>query len=73
MSKEIYVIQARYEKNSSDGISYHTDLNDLAEAVYDAERCGGVVQVYKCVPIDHSVYTSRVTIELYDPQTRKPL
>jgi pyruvate/2-oxoglutarate dehydrogenase complex dihydrolipoamide dehydrogenase (E3) component len=63
---DIYVIQVRYEKNATDGISYFTDKNELADAVYEAENCGGTVQVYKCVPIKHEVYSAKVCIELYE-------
>ena len=62
--KEIYLIQERYEKNSSDGISYYTDRDKLAEAVYITEQAGAIVQVYKCVPIKHEVYTSKIIIDL---------
>jgi hypothetical protein len=73
MTKQIYVVKATYEKNATDGISYYTDINKLAEAVYDAEQSGGWVQVFKCVPIEHSVYTAKVSIELYDPETKEAL
>ena len=63
---KIYVIKETYEKNSSDGISYYTDRNKLAEAVYDAEQHGAKVQVFKCVPIEHEAYTSKVTIDLWE-------
>ena len=63
---DIYVIKETYEKNASDGISYYTDRNKLAEAVYEAERLGARVQVYKCVPIEHEAYTSKVTIDLWE-------
>lgn len=63
---DIYVIKETYEKNSSDGISYYTNRNKLAEAVYDAEQHGAKVQVFKCVPIEHEVYTSIATIDLGD-------
>lgn len=62
---DIYVIEVTYEKNSTDGISYYTDKNELADAVYEAENCGGSVQVYKCVPVKHEVYPARVNIEIY--------
>jgi hypothetical protein len=62
---EIYVIKSTYEKNSSDGIEYFTDKQKLADAVHEAENCGARVQVFKCVPIKHEVYTERVGIELY--------
>jgi hypothetical protein len=61
----IYVIKSTYEKNASDGIEYFTDKQKLADAVYEAENCGATVQVFKCVPIKHEVYTERVSIELY--------
>jgi hypothetical protein len=73
MSEKIYVMQVRYEKNATDGISHYTNINSLADAVYDAEQSGGVVTVYKCVPIEHSVYPAKVTIEMYDPQTKETL
>jgi hypothetical protein len=73
MTKQIYLIKETYEKNATDGISYYTDINKLADAVYDAERAGGQVQVFKCVPIEHSVYPAKVSIELYDPETRESL
>jgi hypothetical protein len=62
---DIYVIKETYEKNSSDGISYYTDKNKLADAVYEAEQAGARVQVYKCVPVKHEVYQARVNIEIY--------
>lgn len=62
----IYLIKETYEKNSSDGISYYTDRNKLAEAVYAAEQSGAKVQVFKCVPIEHEAYTSKVTIDLWE-------
>jgi hypothetical protein len=62
---DIYVIKVTYEKNATDGISYYTDKNKLADAVYEAENCGGHVQVYKCVPVKHEVYPARVNIEIY--------
>jgi len=62
---DIYVIKETYEKNASDGISYYTDKNKLADAVYQAENSGAHVQVYKCVPVKHEVYTARVNIEIY--------
>ena len=63
---EIYVIKETYEKNADKGISYYTDRNELAEAVYDAEQHGAKVQVFKCVPIEHEAYTSKVTIDLWE-------
>lgn len=63
---DIYVIKETYEKNATDGISYYTDKNELAEAVHSAENLGGIVQVYKCVPVNHEVYSARVCIDLYD-------
>jgi hypothetical protein len=63
---KIYVIEETYEKNASDGISYYTDRNELAEAVYEAEQRGAHVQVYKCVPIEHNAYFSTVTIDLWE-------
>jgi hypothetical protein len=62
---DIYVIKVTYDRNATDGISYYTDKNKLADAVYEAENCGGSVQVYKCVPVKHEVYASRVSIEIY--------
>jgi hypothetical protein len=62
---DIYVIKVTYEKNASDGIEYFTDKNKLADAVYEAEKHGGTVQVYKCVPVNHEVYPARVNIEIY--------
>jgi hypothetical protein len=62
---DIYVIKVTYEKNASDGISYYTDKNELADAVYEAEQAGARVQVYKCVPVKHEVYPARVNIEIY--------
>lgn len=53
---KIYVIEETYEKNASDGISYYTDRNKLAEAVFEAEQSGAKVQVFKCVPIEHGIY-----------------
>ena len=47
----IYVIKVTYEKNATDGISYFTDKNELADAVFEAESIGGRVQVYNCMPI----------------------
>jgi hypothetical protein len=63
---EIYVIKTVYERNATDGISYYTDKQELADAVFEAETVGGRVQVYKCVPIEHEVYTSRINIELFE-------
>ena len=65
---EIYVIKETYEKNASDGISHYTDRNKLAEAVYEAEQCGARVQVFKCVPIEHEAYTTKVTIDLWEEE-----
>ena len=62
---EIYVIKRTYEKNASDGIEYFTNKQNLADAVFEAENCGATVQVFKCVPVKHEVYTERVGIELY--------
>lgn len=62
---DIYVIEETYEKNASDGISYYTDKNKLADAVYEAENLGAHVQVYRCVPVKHEVYPARVNIEIY--------
>lgn len=62
---DIYVIKVTYDRNATDGISYYTDKNKLADAVYEAENCGGSAQVYKCVPVKHEVYASRVSIEIY--------
>ena len=62
---DIYVIKETYEKNATDGISYYTDKNKLADAVYEAENAGAHVQVYKCVPVNHEVYPARVNIEIY--------
>lgn len=62
---EIYVIKTTYEKNSGDGIQYFTDMQSLANAVYEAEQYGARVQVYECVPVSHEVYPARVSIELY--------
>ena len=62
---DIYVIKSTYEKNASDGIEYFTNKQALADAVHEAEICGATVQVFKCVPIKHEVYTERVGIELY--------
>lgn len=63
---EIFVIKERYEKNSSDGISYYTDRDELAQAVYEAEQCGARIQVFKCVPIQHKAYPSTVRIDLWE-------
>lgn len=68
---EIYVIEAIYEKNANEGIEYFTDKNKLADAVYEAEQCGGSVQVYKCVPVKHAVYPARVNIEIYEESFKK--
>lgn len=62
---EIWVIKATYERNANDGIEYFTDKGELAEAVNLAEISGGRVQVFKCVPVKHEVYTSKVSIEIY--------
>ena len=62
---ELYVIKSTYEKNANDGIEYFTDKQKLADAVHEAESCGGTVQVFKCVPVKHEVYTERVGIQLY--------
>jgi hypothetical protein len=62
----IYVIEVTYEKNATDGISYFTNKNELADAVYEAENLGGTVQVYKCVPVNHEVYPARINIEIYE-------
>lgn len=67
MSK-IYLIQARYEKNADDGISYYTSKRELAHAVQEAEQLGGCVQVYECVPVAHTVYVSEVSIEIGETQ-----
>jgi hypothetical protein len=66
MSQEIWVMKATYEKNASDGISYHTSKSDLAESVMQAEDSFGHVQVYKCVPVAHEAYTQRAGIEISD-------
>ena len=63
---DIYVIEVTYEKNADDGISYYTDKNKLAAAVYEAENCGGTVKVYKCVLVDHKVFPAKYIIEFYD-------
>jgi hypothetical protein len=63
---DIYVIRSTYERNASDGIEYFTDKNELAEAVHEAEKSGARVQVYKCVPVKHDVYLSKIDIVLYD-------
>jgi hypothetical protein len=63
---KIYVIKETYEKNASDGISYYTNLDDLAQAVHSAEICGASVQVFKCVPVEHNVYPSKLMIDLQD-------
>lgn len=65
---EVYVIKATYEKNATDGIEYFTDRADLALAVHEAENCGGRVQVYKCVPVDHETYTTKINIHLFDKE-----
>lgn len=64
MAKEIWVMQARYEKNADDGISYHTSKMSLAESVVMAEEIGKTVQVYKCVPVGHEAYVRRAGIEI---------
>ena len=65
MSDEIWVMKVKYEKNVDDGISYFTDKDDLAAAVFDAEyTLGGTVQVYKCVPVNHEVYFSKASINI---------
>jgi len=66
MTDIIYVIKVTYEKNANDGISHYTDKNKLADAVHEAETNGGHVQVYKCIPVNHEVYVSRVNIEVYE-------
>lgn len=66
MKSEIFVIKETYEKNATDGISYFTSRDELAEAVYQAESCGAHVQVYKCVPVDHEVRHLRLMIDLHD-------
>lgn len=64
MTEKIWVIKSTFEKNSSDGIQYFTDRNELAETVHAFENAGGRVQVFKCVPIDHEVYPARIAIDL---------
>ena len=41
----IYVIKVTYEKNATDGISYFTNKNELADAVFEAESIGGRVHL----------------------------
>lgn len=61
---DIWVMKVTYEKNATDGISYHTSKSDLAENVMQAEDIGGDVQVYKCVPVEHEAYTERAGIDI---------
>ena len=69
--RQIWLIKETYEKNASDGVSYFFDRSLLAEAVMQAEDCGGHVQVYECVPVEHKVYTAKANIEIYNKTERE--
>jgi len=62
----IWVIKETYEKNATDGISYYTNIDDLAHAVYEAESLGASVQVFKCMPVEHEAYASKASIVIYN-------
>jgi len=66
MTDEIWVIKAIYERNADDGIEYFKDKESLAEGVLEAEGVGAHVQVYKCVPVDHSAFMMRAGIEILE-------
>jgi hypothetical protein len=71
MSKKIYVTKTTYEKNANDGIEHFTDLNELANAVFNNELAGGRVLVFECVLLEHEVYQTQAAIALYNPLTRE--
>jgi len=71
MPKTIWVTHTLYEKNANDGIEHFTTKAALALAVETNEAVGGTVQVYKCTPVKHEVYTEAVSISLEgDPDGR---
>ncbi len=63
---DIWVTKTTFEKNANDGIEYFTNEDELADAVYANQESGGIVQVYKCVPVEHEVFVGRVLINLYE-------
>jgi hypothetical protein len=63
---EYYVTKATYEKNASNGLEIHESKQALADAVLEMETSGGRVQVFRCVPVEHDVYTTRAGIDLID-------
>lgn len=66
MTLEIWVVKATFEKNASDGISYHRSLSELAERVLEIEENDGHAQVYRCVPVEHHAYRTTAAIDIED-------
>lgn len=66
MADEYYLTKTTFEKNSSNGLELFTSKSALAIAVSAREHQGGRVQVFKCTPVKHEVYTEKVNIEIYD-------
>lgn len=67
----IWVMKVTYEKNATDGISYWRSLDALADAVHEAEMCEGMVQVFKCVPVDHEIIHAKIGISGLMYQTQQ--
>jgi hypothetical protein len=63
---EYYVTKATYEKNATNGLEIHESKQALADAVLEIENSGGSVQVFRCVPVDHEVYTTQAGIHIYE-------
>ena len=62
--KELWITHTLFDSNADDGIAYYTSKSSLAEGVESDEAAGGTVQVYKCVPVRHEIYTAQVEIEI---------
>ena len=62
---EYFVTKATFEKNADIGLEVHANKQALADAVLEIENCGGSVQVFRCVPVNHEAYTERAGIDLY--------
>jgi len=61
---EFWVTKVLYERSANDGLEIHKTRDELALAVAEHEAAGGRVQVFRCVPVAHEVFSMKYAIHL---------